>query len=255
MSTFTATILLAYALAQYVHLPAQHLPLRFAGVYVDLTINIDTLTAVLVAGLVASGMDGLLHTHPQRGRQSSVIHWLLPALSAWVLGLSLRLLRPQQTWWAGVLIGGVVLTLVCVAEYIVMGPQDALYPWAASGLTALGFGLFLALAMSLHTAEIRLLWRLPALAAGAALISLRVLHLRLAGSWAVWETYAAAALTMQTGAVLHYLPLSPARYGMMLLAPLYALVTWVEARAEGRARPWVEAGITALLLTGVALWL
>ncbi|RMF40909.1 MAG: hypothetical protein D6755_13035, partial [Anaerolineae bacterium] len=115
LSTFMAAILLAYALAQYVHLPVQNMTLRLPGMYVTLPLSVDTLTNILVAGLVASGMEGLLHTHPTRTTRPTYLHWMLPTLSAWVLGLSLRLLRMEQMWWVGILLGGVVLTLVCVA--------------------------------------------------------------------------------------------------------------------------------------------
>ncbi len=254
-SPFMAAILLAYALAQYVRLPAQNIHLRLLGVYLNLPLSVDTLTNVLVAGLVASGMEGLLHTHPAHRAQSTYLHWLLPTLSAWVLGLSLRLLRAEQTWWIGVLLGGVVLILVCLAEYVVLDPGDRLYPWAAAGLTALAFGLFLALAMGVHAAEMRLILRVPALAAGAALVCLRVFHLYLPEQSNWLPTYASMVLAAQTAAVLHYLPLTPARYGMMMLAPVYALFTWIRARARQETRPWLEAGVVALLLAGSALWL
>ncbi len=249
LSLFTATILLAYTLAQYVRLPAQTLSLQFLGVYLEFTLSINTLTNLLVAALVASGMDGLLRTHPALRHGSTAVHWVLPALSAWVLGAALSLLRTQPMWWLSVLIGGAVLALVCVAEYIVADPQDAFYPWATNGLAVLAFGLFLALAVSLHEAELRLFWRLPALTIAAALTSLRVLHLRLRGRWAGWTTYAAALLVAQSAAFLQYWPLSSARYGIFVLTPLYALITWESARHRAALRPWVEAvSATALLL-------
>ncbi len=248
LSLFTATILLAYTLAQYIRLPAQTFSVQFAGVYLEFALNINTLTALLVAALVASGMDGLLRTHPSLPESTTVIHWLLPALSAWVLGATLSLLRPEQAWWLGVLIGGAVLALVCVAEYIVVDPKDARYPWATSGLTVLAFGLFLALAISLHEANLRLFWRIPTLTLAAALTSLRVLHLHLRGAWAGWETYTAALLTAQTAAFLHYWRLPSARYGIFVLTPLYAFVTWQHARYRKTPRPWIEALAAAALL-------
>jgi len=255
LSLFTATILLAYTLAQYIQLPAQTLSLRFAGVYLELALNINTLTNILVAALVASGMDGLLRTHPALPEGTTVIHWLLPALSAWVLGATISLLRPQQMWWLGVLIGGAVLALVCVAEYIVVDPQDALYPWATSGLNVLAFGLFLALAISLHEANVRLFWRVPALTLAAALTGLRVLHLHLRGRWAVWETYTAALLTAQSAAFLHYWLLPSARYGIFVLTPLYTFTTWQYARYRQTTRPWIEALVAAALLVALGVFL
>ncbi|GAB4525930.1 MAG: hypothetical protein Fur0018_10910 [Anaerolineales bacterium] len=253
VSTITATILLAYSLAHYIRLPQQAFTLQFAGVVVPITLNITTLTGLLVSGLVMGGMETLLRAHPVQPKRGTFINWLLPFLSAWVLGVTLNLLQDSRFWWVGVAAGGVVLTLVCVAEYVVVWPENPLYRWAASGLSLVAFGLYLALGIALHSAGIRLFWRVPALSAAATLASLRILDLRVQGRLLRWEVYIGALISAQSVAALHYLNLTPARYGLLLLAPLYALLSWSVARVEHAPRPWLEAIITAGLLVLLAL--
>jgi hypothetical protein len=82
-------------------------------------------------------------------------------------------------WWAVFAIGGGLLILVLIAEYIVIDPSDVRHTLAAAGLTALSFTLYLILAIVLRSAGLRLFWMLPALMLAAGLVSLRTLHLRL----------------------------------------------------------------------------
>ncbi len=245
VSTLTATILLAYTLAHFIRLPSQAFTLQFAGVIIPVTIDITTITGLLVAGLVIGGMEALLRSHPQHPGQGTFINWLLPSLSAWVLGATLNLLKDSPYWWFAVLAGGLVLTLVCLAEYVVLTPENPLYHWATPGLSLLAFGLYLMLAIILHNMGMRLFWRVPALTAASVLVSLRILQLHLPGRRLVLDIYSAALLSAQSAAALHYLRLSPGQYGLLLLAPLYAFLAWINAHAEQAPRPWLEATLVA----------
>jgi hypothetical protein len=160
-------------------------------------------------------------------------------------------------WWAALTAGVFILMLVLVSEYIVVHPQDARFPLASAGLSALAFGLFLALAITLHTAELRLFLRLPFLAGAAALVTLRIMKLRQPAAWAFRETAVLILVCAQLVAFLHYWPLSAAGYGLFLLAPIYAMINFLAAyqHSSSLRRAILEPALIAVLLLLAAIWL
>lgn len=247
---------MAFLVTPYVDLPSFNLTIPLPGVVLPVQLNFRTLVAVLVAGMTASGANWLIRDHPSFQGGLTIQHWLLPALTAWVTGSILFTVPYNALWWAALAVGGLTLILVLVAEYVVVDPQDARFPLASAGLAALAFGLFLALAITLHNAELRLFLRLPFLTGASALVTLRILKLRRGGSWAIWETMVVAVVCAQLTAVLHYWPLSSAAFGLLLLAPLYAVINFLAVYQPGKnmRRAVLEPALIAVLLLLAALW-
>jgi len=256
LSLLSATILLAYALARFVDLPIRELAVQLPGLYLSLGINLRTLVTFLVAGVTASGADWLLRAHPRLGEKSTIEHWLLPTLTAWVIGLPLFQLPLGLTWWGGFAIGGSLLMLVLVAEYITVDPEDMRHPIAAAGLTAVSFALFLSLVVALRYSGTRLVLFLPGMALACALVSLRTLHLRLHGRWAFLQAGLTALVCAQLAAPLHYWPLSPVSMGLALLGPAYALTSLMANLGENKPmhQALVEPLVVLVIVWGCAVW-
>ncbi len=257
LSTLAATILLANALAGYVDLPARELALQLPGIYLSIEINIQFIVAVMVTGLTATGAHWLYQDHPALGSRSTVPHWLLPALTALTISLPLSQIPQNLIWWIGFALGGALLILVLTAEYIVVDPADFRYPFAAAGLTAVSFALFLVLATALNIANMRLFLLFPILAAAGGLVSLRTLNFRYHGRWAYLPAGITALITGQIAGALHYWPISPVAFGLALLGPAYALTNFLGNLEEGRpARQAVIEPLVVLLLVWLtAIWL
>ena len=257
LSVLAAIILLAYALTPFVDLPARELSIDLPGFFLSVEINIRTLVVLLVAALTASGADWLLRDHPGIGEGPTVQHWLLPSLTALVIGVPLFQLPFGLMWWAFFAVGGALLMLVLVAEFIVVYPQDTRYAPASAGLTAVSFALFLALAIVLHSAGTRLIFILPALILAGGLVSLRTLRLRSPAKWKFLEALVTALVLGQIAAALHYWPLNPVTFGLSVLGPAYALTTLVSALDEGDTlrQALLEPGIVLAVVFVVALWI
>jgi hypothetical protein len=256
LSVLAAAILLAYALAQFVDLPVQDLSVQLPGIFLKMEINVQTVVAFLVAGLTASGADWLLREHPALHNQGTFEHWFLPALTAWVIGVALSELPMGVSWWAVFAVGGGLLILVLVAEYIVVDSADVRQAPAAVGLTAVSFALYLILAIVLRSANVRLYGILPALTLAAGLVSLRTLHLRLHGQWKIAESMVIALIVGQIAAAVHYWPLSPVAFGLAVLGPAYALTSLISSIEEGEPlkRALLEPLLVLILLWGAAAW-
>ncbi len=257
LSILSALILLAYALARFLDLPSRTIEIQLPGLYLAWDLNVRTAAGLLVAAMTAAGVEWLLRQHPASSKHGITGHWLLPALTAWVIGTPLFQLPLGFTWWAGFALGGTLLMLVLVAEYIAIDPDDVRQPVAAAGLTALAYALFLILATSLSAAGARLLFTVPALTLAAFLTSLRTLRLRLHLHWALVESGLVALLVTQFAAAFYYLPLSPVSYGLLLLGPAYGLTSLLANLAE--TEPWQQAVIEPLLVLvvvfSISLWI
>ena len=256
LSLVAAMILLSYALARVVNIPSRQIGMQLPGFYFSVSIDIHTFASFLVAGLTAAGADMLLRDHPALRKGSTFHHWLLPSLTALVIGLPLAQLPLNLLWWLGFTIGGFLLLFVLIAEFIVVDPQDIRHDPAAAGLTAVSFALFLTLAIVLRFASTRLFLALPALALASGLVSLRTLHLRLGGEWAFAPATVVLLIIGQLAAGLHYWPLSPVAYGLALLGPAYSLTSFFANLGEGVQirKALLEPALVLILIWGAAIW-
>ncbi|MCL4559375.1 MAG: hypothetical protein M1281_02015 [Chloroflexi bacterium] len=254
LSVLVATILLAYALTRFVNIPERELSISLPGIYLVFKLNFPTIISVVAAGLAATGMDWLLRDHPGLGKQTTYQHLLLPSLTALVIGAPLNTLGVSLQWWIVFAMGAVLLVLVFIAEYIVVDVADVRQPPAAAGLTALSFALFLILAIALRAAGSRLYLLLPALVPAAGLVSLRTLYLRLGGRWSFAWAIGIALVIGQIATALHYWPVPPVPFGLILLGPAYALTSAVGEFEAGRWKrsKVVEPAIMLIIIWGIA---
>ena len=256
LSVLAATIILAYTLTRFIEFPERNLSLQLPGIYIAINLNIYTIVTVLVAGLTAAGTTWLLGDHPGLIGKITLQHWILPALTAWIIGIPLNQINFSLTWWFVLAVGGVLLTLILVAEYIVIDPDDIRQPLAAAGLTAVAFALLLVLAITLRYAGVRLYLFLPALTIGSGLVCLRAMYLRLHGRWTVIQAGIASLITGQIAAALYYWPVSPITYGLCLLGPAYALSSLLSNLMEEKPlRQAILEPALALLIVWVTAWL
>jgi hypothetical protein len=143
-----------------------------------------------------------------------------------------------------------LLVLIFFAEYIVVEPSAPNYAIATAGLTALSFAIYLILTTALRYGGARLFLLAPALFIAAGLVSLRTLHLRTGQKWEYNWAIGIALVCTQITAGLHYWPVSPVQFGLVLLAPLYALSTFAGNLLEGI--PLRRAIIEPLIALGLA---
>lgn len=264
LSVVAASILLAYSLLPFVTLPDQTLNLNILGVHFSYGANFSTVIALLSGGMAAAGISWLLGTHPRLAQPGAsdatswrglIQHTLLPALTAWVLVVPLNSLKVGSAWWIAFGFGGLLLVLVLVAEYVAVDPADTRYGLAMMGLTAVAYALFLILTITLAARGTRLYIMLPSLGGGLFLMALRTLHLRLGGRWCVAWSLAIALVIVQAAAALHYWPLSPLRFGLVILGLAYAMISAAGAIEEGRSwrTLWIEPASMLAVLWGLAI--
>jgi hypothetical protein len=254
LSILTATILLAYALTPFIRFPAHLISVQLPGVYLAFNLTFTSLVAVLVALLAAVGTDWLLQNHPNLGSKNTLSHGFLPAMTAWAIGVPISSLNIGVEWWIVFTLGGVLLFLVFLSEYIVVDFSDVRHALASMGLTATSFALFLILVIAVRGAGLRLYLVLPAVVIPTALVSLRALYLHLGGKWSINWSIAIALVIGQISMGLHYFPISPLSFGLILLGSAYALVSIagsIEQKHSLRTL-WIEPAVIVSIFWGLA---
>lgn len=240
ISVLAATILLAYALTHFVSLSLTEFEIQVAGVYLPITLNFSTMVAVLITGLTATGAAWLFHEHPGLEGEISVQHWLLPSLTALVLWLTVEQVPFGGQWWVAASLSSVVLVLVLMAEYMVVDDSNPYYIPASIGITAIALTLYFILAIALHSAEVRLFFRVPALGLAAGLVLLRVIHLRAHGEWALGPALLGVLLIGELACGFHYWPLDSVSFGIALSGPVYALIELSENLLDSESKTLVQ---------------
>ena len=257
VGVLTSTVLLAFVLTRIIQSPEFSLEFQMPGFLLSLPLNLTSAMSLLTAGLTATGMDWLLRGHPALNKRRTLQWWLLPTLTTFVIGVPLSLLPDGTAWWIGFAVSGAFLVLVFIAEYVVVDPSAPYYPASMAGLTAISYTLFFILAVAMRYGEMRLFLIVPGLFLAAALSSLRVLHLRLSGKWEYAWALGIAFVCIQIAAGLHYWPLSPIQFGLMLVGPLYGLTNFAINLSEDlpTRRAVLEPAVATAICWGLATFI
>lgn len=255
IGVLTSTVLLAFALTRIIQTPEFNLEFQLPGFFLSLPLNITTIMSLLTAGLTATGMDWLLRGHPSLNDRPTLQWWILPTLTSFVISVPLSLLPDGTAWWIGFALSGLFLILVFIAEYIAIDPYAPYYASAMAGLTAISYTLFFILAVALRFGDLRLFLILPALFTASGLTSLRIMHLRSSGKWEYAWAVGIALVCIQIAAGLHYWPLSPIQFGLMLVGPLYGLTNLAINLHEDLPvrRAVLEPAVSTALCWGLAI--
>lgn len=234
LSAVMALILLAYAAARFVQLPGRTLSLDLVGISLPLIINTNTLVALLVSGLTAAGADWLLRGGNILTGKSTARHWLLPAMTAWILSLTLANLQFDAQWWLAFAGSAFLLLAILLAEYSSAFKESRFNSVATVALSVLTYGLFLILAITVRGSAQRLYLAFPAITLGSFLAATRVQLLRVDAEWRPLQMIGITFIVAQIAAALHYLPVSALGYGLMLLGLLYALNHFINSLNLGQ---------------------
>jgi hypothetical protein len=244
ISVITASILASYALLPFVQISSRQLAFTIFGILISLNFNFYNLISLITAALAAAGTDWMLREH--------VPHLILPALTAGSIGIPLGFLTVSPTWWIILGLGSILVLSVLVGEYISIDKRSQYFPIALMVLSAVSFSLFLIITIAVRAANLRLYLTAAILPIVYAFFGLRVLQLRFGGSWPVKWTAVIALAIAQFTIGMYYWPLSPVRFGLLLLGPAYALIGIASSLEESPALS--DIYLEPLIMLGI-IWL
>jgi hypothetical protein len=254
----TSITLLALALTRIIPSPTFNFELQLPGFFLTFPFNINTTMGLLTACLTATGMDWLLRGHPSLKKSRATFQWwFLPTLTAFVISVPLSILPDGMAWWIGFIVSGLLLYFVFLAEYIAVDANAPHYTTSMVGLTAISYTLFFVLAVALRTSEARLFLIVPGLFLAASLTALRILHLRLSGNWEYAWAIGIGLVCIQLATGFYYWPLAPIQFGLLLIGPLYGLVSLAINLGENipAQRAVLEPAIVTALCWGLTVFI
>lgn len=223
LSVLCAVIILGYVLSRILSIPESDLAIQLPGIYISISINLQTILGILVAGITAAGSSWLYRSHPTSKARDRFHHSIIPSLTALIIGILLFQLPYGIVWILGLFLGGGVLVLILLAEFIVMNQDDVRHSLAVIILNSISYALFLILVVSLRMSGVRLFIVLPALLFATWFVSLRIIHLRFFGEWTMIESAIISFIVGQVASAFHYWPITPISYGLVILGTTYAL--------------------------------
>jgi len=257
LSLVAATIMLAYLVGRFVNLPARQINAQLPGFYISFVLNLKSVIAVIVGLLATTGADWMIQEHPSLQSRHTIEHWLLPALTTWVIGVPLYRLPIGSRWWLGFIAGSTLIMFVLVAEYIVVDINDLRWTPATIFINTMSFALLLTFAIFVRSNDLRLYLMLPSIALAVSLVSLRTLKLRLQGNWSYLPAFVITLIASQIAGALHYMLLSPIQFGLILLGVSYSLLTLSVSLYKKRTISQIitEPIIILLTICLLAIWI
>ncbi len=249
LSVISAIILLTYAVTSFVNLPSAEIKWNVFGAVYNFTFDLKTYITILVPAFAGVGAYWLVKTHPAYSEDRYPLqHSILPALTAWVIGLPLTQMSNDSTRWIVFLLGGAMLIVTLTAEYVVVDIKSEQHVLASGLLKALSLAMFFFVLFSVRVNILRLYMLLPAVGLTAFFILLRVFYLQTGGKWLVNWAAVITILIAQMALGLHYLPVRPVSYGLILLGPYYALIDFATAYPFKRGRENLWLGLAMMLV-------
>ncbi len=224
LSVITASIIMGYSFLPYVKIPPRQISFSIFGFILSFNLQFATLISLITAGIAAAGMDWMLRERGDLDFRDILPHLILPALTAGTIGIPLGFIAVSLDWWVILGLGSLLVLSTLVGEYISIDKNHPYFPIALVLLTALSFSLFLIIVITIRAANLRLFLTASILPVVYAFFGVRVLQLRLGGVWPLKWTLVIFLVIGQITIGLYYWPLSPVRFGLLLLAPAYALI-------------------------------
>lgn len=281
-------VLMALAAQRFLELPPRTWQTELLGSPVDITITTNTILGVLLAALVASGVEAVVRVHPQllgvpapadglstiaAGLPRSVrplrsaralrpaiharwMYWGLP-IAVVVVAVLLLPFAPSAVYWAlGLAATGITLGLSLAGLYYTIDPFQPGYRRARLGMNALTYAVALLLFLVVYRTRVRSIISATEIWLVSGLLALELL--RGTGRPTVLVALYAAIVGLVLGQatwVLNYWRLHSLTGGLVLLVLFYNAVGLAQHALQGhiRRRILVEYALITLAALGL-IW-
>ena len=256
----TALVIITYTLVRIVVLPSLQTGFEIAGLFVELNVNSRTMMLALAAIITATGADWLIKSHPKyraEDTHNNLEHLVIPSLAALAAGAVLTRLPEGPALWISVPITAFLLIGVLLAEFIVKDVEDPRFDAAAVMLKTLAFTLLIGVFFVIRSTDIRAIFSVPIVLLSSSAVVWRLQRLNnQGGATAFLHAIIIGWISAQIAWALHYWPIPPLRYALILGLLVYLGNGLLELQSEGESTRlrWIEliivasTGLLAILL-------
>ncbi len=250
-------VMLGLMLSGLVDLPVRELRLVFLGSDLALRFPGRAQLGIVLAALVCAGVDSIMRRHPlvqHRPLDYTITFWVLPSL----LTLSGLIVLNSLAWWGYriVFIGivGILLTLIIVAEYRSVDPNDTAQWPARWGLNAAVYLAALIFFVSLYGSKLRSVMSATGVMTSSTLLALDLLRGAQGSSKRIWIYAVLVGVLMgELTWALNYCSTGARTGGALLLLVFYCLTGLLQQYLWGRLSRHVVMEFGTVGVIGMAL--
>jgi hypothetical protein len=253
LSVLLAGAAVGFFLSRVIELPGRLFGVQALGTPVGIELNTYWLTTAFVIALVVTGTHSVLLSHPlccQCRARSTFVNWILPALTALLIGRWLATFQNTETWLVAMAIGLIALGYVTTHEYKTVVPDFLARPSTQLAGACMVYALALGLLFMIQGTGARFLLSGPAVLVGCGLLAIR-LHWQTGRRfrWLALNGGVVGLVMAQTVWVLGYCRLAVLPASLLLLLVFYLATGVVQMAVQERLGPRsaLELGTTAFL--------
>lgn len=261
LGTTVSLVILGLALSMLANLPSRAFAFVVLGSELTLSLSGTTQLAVVLVGLVCTGMDTIARSHPAtQGRTLgyTMTFWVLPSLVV-LAGL---VLLGRFTWWGyrvmTIALTGAVLSGVIIVEYRSSANVHRVLRPARLALNALVYVSALVLFTTLYGERLRSVLSASAIAVVSHMLALDLFRDARTRTSRIWLYAGLIGLAMgQLTWALNYCGVSARLGGTCQLLVFYVLAGVVQQHLGGRLTRRAVAEYAVLFVAGLAVlvWL
>jgi hypothetical protein len=259
-SVLVWVVLMGLAAQRLLTLPTTAFTASVLGSPITLTVTTNTILGMVLAGLVATGAEAVVRTHPlntsrfevESGGDRLGHHWMFWTLPIALIIVALLLLpvAPSGLYWLlGLILTGVALGFSMAGIYYTIDPFAVGYRRARLGMNALAYGIALVLFLVVYRTRVRSIVSATEVTLLSALLALELLR----GSQrplllvTLYAGIAGLVLGEATWA-LNYWRLDSLTGGLVLLLFFYDVVGLAQNALQGRLnrRVLLEFGLISM---------
>lgn len=221
--SLTVVVMLIFVMSTFTSGKSFAIPLNL--LHFSLTINfrlIDLITPV-TAVVSALGVYSMVSRRSDDPFYEKFVHMIIPFATTLALGIILRNVTIGVGWIAVLYLGGILLVLVFSAECILWDRADIKIPFSVLLISASAYAVFLIAIIGIRINISRLVLELPPVFFLAFILALRILMLEPAVKQEGVKALTIALLTTEFDAAMHYIPLNPLSFGVIILTFFYLL--------------------------------
>ncbi len=282
-------VLMGLAAQHFLFLPERSFTTEVFGSPITLTITANTILAALLAGLVATGIEAIVRSHPKSEselatdrRQESLassatpgpasiltaqeraelvmrshwVYWGTP-IALILVAVFLLPVAPSSVYWVLGLIGtGIALGLAVAGIYYTIDPFQTGYRRARLGMNALTYALALVLFLVVYRTRVRSIVSATEVLLVSSLLALELLRgsARPTVMVAIYAAITGLVLGQATWA-LNYWRLDSLTGGLVLLVLFYDVVGLSQHALQGRIRRRIVLEYALITITAIAfIW-
>jgi hypothetical protein len=228
LSVLIGVIVLTPVLIRFVDIPPRTVSFDILGSPISFEMTSTWLTVLMLPALSSMSANAVMRTHPRMSRPDSppiFTYWILPGLTGLNAAALLERAPTWPLWWAGLVLTGLLITLVIVAEFSAVDPDILGYPRARLILNVIAYALAFTSFALIYSGRWRSVLTAPAVSAVGVMAAFELLNtteVRL--RQALFYGLLTGLLLGESAWAINYWRLSALAGGMIMLLVFYVVV-------------------------------